>query len=319
MADDSDAALVSPIANAPDLEHLEAQGVAAIGGEFPQPVGDLLAARVRALAAEPYDAPLIAWPQPTPEDDDWLSLEASIDAMRAMNPGLELAILKDVNGMTYLQHSGSGLDVVRIDIPSFPDKFTTALTAYNEQQSHITLTDGRRARLGIRRIERTATGAILARPRSSSVQRVNNALARAFHTAYGWEMMDKCFAGWCILPGADGEEVWEFEWSYWAAGKDAACKGRKLTDRDYWAVLANGMIAIRDEHDIPRTEMEARCAKAVEMGVVWCILMDQEHHDLIVYRPDDDPERRTDIEGWTLPEMPDVTFRQEWIHPKGSA
>jgi hypothetical protein len=63
--------------------------------------------------------------------------------------------------------------------------------------------------------------------------------------------------------------------------------------------------------------MQARCIKAVEMGVVWCLLLDQEHHDLIVYRPND-AERHTDIEAWTLPEMPDVPFRQEWIHPNGS-
>jgi hypothetical protein len=308
--------LVAPITEATNFEALEAEGVAQLGGEFPKPLGDLMASRVRALAAEPFDAPLIAWPQPTP-DDNWQPLEAQIDAMRVMNPGLELSILKDVNGMTYLQHSGSGLDVVRIDIPRFTDKLSTALTTYNEQQSRVTLTDGRRARLGIRRIERTATGAILARPRSSSVQRVNNALARAFHAAYGWEMMDKCFAGWCILPG-DGEEIWEYEWSYWAAGKDAAFKGRKLRDRDYWAVFATGMIAIRDQYDISREEMQARCLQAVQMELVWCLLLDQEHHDLIVYRPDD-VERYTDIEGWTLPEMPDVIFRQEWIHPKGSA
>ncbi len=166
MADDSDAALVSPIANAPDLEHLEAQGVAAIGGEFPQPVGDLLASRVRALSREDYDTPLIAWPQPT-AGDYWLSLEDSIDDIRHRNPGLEISIVKDVNGMTYLAHPGSGLDVLCIDLSHFPDAFASAITSYNEQQSRVTLTDGRQARIGIRRIERTEHGAMLVRPRSA--------------------------------------------------------------------------------------------------------------------------------------------------------
>jgi transposase len=280
-----------------------------------------MAARVRALRTEAFDAPLIAWPQPAP-DDDWLSLEDSINEIWHMNPGLELAIVKDVHGITFLQHPGSGLDVVRIDIPRFPDTWASLVTAYNEQHSRVTLTDGRQARVGIRRIERTANGGILARPRSADVHRVFNALGRAFHDAYGWAMLDKCFPGWCVLPGADGAEVWEYEWSYWAAGKDAAFESperRKLKYRDEWAVLPTGMIAIRDQFDLPRADLEARCAKTVAMGVVWCILMDQEEHDLVVYRPDDVPARRTDIEGWTLPEMPDVIFKQEWIRPKKGA
>lgn len=205
---------------------------------------------------------------------------------------------------------------MRITLPyQMPDRMASNFTEYNEKAMRVQLIDGRHARMGIRRIERTATGSLLVRPRSAAVQRVHAGLGKAFYEAYGFEMLDKFFAGWCILPTEDGEEGWEFNWSYWAAGKDAAFappERRKLRDRAYWAVLATGMIAVRDRYDLGRDEWLARCNKAVEMGVVWSILIDLEHHDLLVFRPDD-VERHTDIEGWSLPELPDVPFRQSWI------
>ena len=106
---DSGGAFVAPITNAPDFEQLEAEGIAQIGGEFPQPVGDIVAARVRAIASEPYDAPLFAWPQPADPEHMWPPLESSIAELQALNQTLEPSILKDVYGMTYSNMRAPGL------------------------------------------------------------------------------------------------------------------------------------------------------------------------------------------------------------------
>jgi hypothetical protein len=74
----------------------------------------------------------------------------------------------------------------------------------------------------------------------------------------------------------------------------------------------DGFIAIRGLHDIDRLAFEDRYSKAVEMGVAWCVLIDQHAHALSVFR-DAEIERVESVEGWSLRELPDVVWKREWF------
>ncbi len=164
------------------------------------------------------------------------------------------------------------------------------------------------------RIERTASGDLLVRPKSVAVARAGIGIQKALAFCLGMEFRDKVSPGWCVLPADDGEEFWEFEWSYWPQTHDVACKrpdGTYRQNREYWAQLAGGLIGIRYQFDISRAEFETRCRKAVQIGVEWCVLIDQGAHDLSVYRAGG-VERVQSTENWALQEIPTMRWQQSW-------
>jgi hypothetical protein len=210
--------------------------------------------------------------------------------------------------------------VLRIVMPyRVPDYLTTALTQFNDQRRRIKLDDGEWTYIDATRIERTATGELLIRPCTVSVTRARFGIGRALAARFGDDFPDKAFPGWCLLPESDGEDFCEFEWSYWPDGHEATAAerpdGTYRKYREYWSVLPGGFIGIRGQDDISRPDFEARCRKAVEMGVPWCVLIDQGSHDLSVFRTGG-VERVYDIENWTLDEISGMKWRQSWLGPK---
>jgi hypothetical protein len=194
------------------------------------------------------------------------------------------------------------------------DYLTTALTDYNAQRLHVTLEDGGRATIGARRMERTASGSLLIRPRTWAVTLAANAIAGALEACFG-KFADMHFPGWCVLPSDDGEEYWEFEWSNWAQTHEVAWKrpdGSQRSNREYWAQLATGLIGVRDRYDLSGEEIEERCRKAVAMGVAWCVLIDQEERRLSVSRAGR-LERVESVEGWALREIPEMVWKLSWV------
>jgi hypothetical protein len=169
------------------------------------------------------------------------------------------------------------------------------------------------------RIERTATGSLLIRPCSNGVRNTRLRLGKAFAAHFGEDFDDRVFPGWCLLPHADGEEFFEFEWSYWPNGMEATAArrpdGTYRRDREYWSVLPGGFIGIRDEFDISRGDFEARCRQAVDLGVPWCVLIDREREDLSVFRSDG-IERVTSAEGWSLRELPEFAWDDVWLRER---
>lgn len=58
--------------------------------------------------------------------------------------------------------------------------------------------------------------------------------------------------------------------------------GKWRKNREFWSVLPGGFFGIRDQYDISRVAFGARCQKAVDMGVRFCVTIDREAHDYCV-------------------------------------
>jgi hypothetical protein len=214
-------------------------------------------------------APILGWPAIDLENR-WPPLTETIEGMQRLNPQLELRVIQDQHGISYLRHGGSSRDVLRIVMPyRVPDYLTTALTQFNDQRRRIRLEDGEWTYIDATRIERTATGELLISP--VSVTRARFGIGKALAARFGDDFPDKAYPGWCLLPESDGEEFYEFEWSYWPDGHEATAAerpdGTYRKNREYWSVLPGGFIGVRGQYDISRADFEARCRKAVEMGV----------------------------------------------------
>jgi hypothetical protein len=199
-----------------------------------------------------------------------------------------------------------------------PDELTTALTQCNDQRRRINL-DNESTYIDATRIERTATGSILIRPCTSSVRIARLNIGRALAIHFGNEFADKAYPGWCLLPQTNGEEFFDFEWSYWQNGIEATAAkrpdGTYRRNRDYWSVLPSGFIGIRGEYDISREAFEGRCRTAVEMGVSWCVMIDQGAADLSVLRAGS-VERRSSVDDWRLSELPELQWQNVWLTRK---
>jgi hypothetical protein len=307
---------VAPIKSAPDFEHLEAEGKAILGerGELSPRVGAGVISGLQSVDAV-VGEPILAWPA-IDRKNRWPSLAATIEAMQRLNPELGLRIVSDRHGISYLRHGLSSRDVFKLIMPyRAPDDLTTAITELNDRRRRIVL-DNEWAYLDPTRIERTATGSLLIRPCSSAVRAAKLGLGGALADLFGTEMGDKAFPGWCLLPESDGEEFFEFEWSYWPDGFEATAAtrpdGTYRKNRAYWAVLPGGFVGIRDRYDISRSDFEKRCLKAVAMGVPWCALIDQEARDLSVFRRNG-VESVYDVEAWSLRELPGLKWKNSWL------
>jgi hypothetical protein len=312
---------VAPIQAAPDFEHLEAEGIALLNDRAgarraePAPIIASGIASILQAADDIRGASILPWPA-IDLKGRWPPLAESIEGMQRLNPELGLRIVRDDNGISYLGHARSSQDVFEIVMPyRVPDKLTSPLTQLNEQRRRIRV-DGRWVYIDATRIERTATGSLLVRPCSAGVRISRLRIGKAFAAHFGADVDDRVYPGWCLLPDADGEEFFEFEWSYWPRGMDATAArrpdGTYRRDREYWSVLPGGFIGIRDRYDISRSDFESRCRKAVAMGVSWCVLIDQERQDLSVFRADD-IERVTSADNWRLRELPELAWSEAWL------
>jgi len=314
--DDNGYVAIAPILDAPDFEHLEAEGRAILGdrAELSPQIGSGIVSSVRAMDAMP-GASILAWPA-FDRENRWPPLADTIEGMQRLNPELGLRIVRDRHGISYLGHARSSRDVFEIVMPyRVSDRLTTALTQHNEQRCRLHL-DGAWTVMDATRIERTATGSLLIRPCSNDVRITRLRLGKAFAAYFGDDFDDRVYPGWCLLPQPDGEEFFEFEWSYWPLGMDATASrrpdGTYRRDREYWSVLPGGFIGIRDRYDISRVDFEARCRRAVDMGVEWCVLIDREARDLSAFRSDG-IERVESLERWRLRELAGFVWNDAWL------
>jgi hypothetical protein len=79
-------------------------------------------------------------------------------------------------------------------------------------------------------------------------------------------------------------------------------------------VLPGGFFGIRDQYDISREAFAARCQKAIDMGVPFCVMIDQEAHDLTVFRADGCEHVVIEvIEEWSLREIPELRWKASWL------
>jgi hypothetical protein len=309
---------VSPITGHPDFERIEAEGKALLGdrSELSPRIGAGIVSALKTIDATP-GASVLAWPA-IDFHNDWPPLSETIDAMQRLNPALGLRIVPDRYGISYLGHALSPRNVFSIIMPyRVPDRLTTALTQHNDERKRIRL-DGEWTHLEATRIERTPTGSLLIRPCSNTVRLARFSLGKALLQHFGPENIDNIYPGWCLLPHPDGEEFFEFEWSYWPAGIEATAArrpdGKYRRDREYWAVLPGGFFGIRDQYDISRPEFEARCQKAAEMGVPFCVMIDQEAHTLSVFRSGGLERVSADeAEQWRLRELPEFPWKPSWL------
>jgi hypothetical protein len=204
---------VSPIASAPDFEHLEAEGKTLLGDglDLASQAGPGIVSIIKAIDAVSGE-PILAWPA-IDFKSRWPRLLETIGAMQQLNPMLNLRIVKDRYGVSYLRHALSSRDVFHLFLPySAPDYLTTTLTQKNETRRRIHI-DGEWANIDPTRIERTVDGHLFIRPCSSGVRVARFNLGRALITHFGERIPHKAFPGWCLLPEADGAEYFEFDWA----------------------------------------------------------------------------------------------------------
>jgi hypothetical protein len=238
--------------------------------------------------------------------------------MQELNPALDLRIVNDRHGVSYLRHALSSRHVFHLFLPyCAPDYLTTAFTQKNETRRKIHL-DGEWTNIDPTRIERSVDGHLFIRPCSSGVRIARFNLGKALITHFGERIPDEAFPGWCLLPENDGAEYFEFDWCYWPEGIEATAARRPdgiyRKNREYWSVLPGGFFGIRDQYDISRDAFATRCHKAVDMGVAFCVMIDQNDRDLTVFRADGREHVVMEaIEEWSLREIPDLRWKASWL------
>jgi hypothetical protein len=99
------------------VHHLEAEGKTLLGDRLdlaPQ-VGAGVVSSIKAFDAI-SGAPILAWPA-VDFKNRWPPLLETIEAMQQLNPTLDLRLVNDRHGVSYLRHALSSRDVFTMILP----------------------------------------------------------------------------------------------------------------------------------------------------------------------------------------------------------
>jgi hypothetical protein len=264
-------------------------------------------ARARFLA-EPID-PIIVWPGGSPR------LAPMIAEMQRLNPSLGLRCATStspareeryyVDGgeqvetrivgpfmSEYLLYAGTDLHVLTIAMPEPPDDdMMSGFNEVNREWCHPD-TDLGNFRSGPRRIERTANGSLLIRPRSTAME--------ALFGRFGWAYQEgdapvgeiiRMKSRWGIYH--DPHELWEIDFAYlpqWVFNR--GLDGKHLpndprepkNDFEFWRTIPIGTVSYIDRYDLPLETHFARAREIVAMGAEFAVVGDVETSELHIFR-----------------------------------
>lgn len=271
-----------------------------------------------------YSDPVISWPGP---------LSASIVEMQRLNPGLGLRCavstwqpnytkltesaavemrkyIEESPDSEYLIYDGTALDVVTIVTPEPPtDDDMSGFTDLN-REGGVHQTNLGDFRFGPRRIERTARGDLLIRPRSEAVESIAGWFAATYQDrdddAPEWAgRVRRMQSRWGIFR--DPHELWEVEFAWFA---DDFLK-RRQGNHAFWRTTPIGTISYIDRHDLLIEAHHARARAIIAAGSEFAIVGNVEAAEARVFRMSG-VERFTD--DFRVAEWPwfNVPVRTDW-------
>ena len=254
--------------------------------------------------------PIIRWPAGSPP------LAPMIAEMQRLNPGLGLRCATSVypareeryyvDGTQEIEtrtvgpvvsecliYNATDLDVVTITMPEPPDDETmSGLTEVNREWS-TKKTDLGEFRTGPRRIERTADGSLLIRPRSQAMEAIYSRFGWAYQHPGGCPMREigRIRSRWGIYH--DPNVLWEVDFAYiprWVFNR--GLNGEPLppdprepeNDHDYFRVIPIGTVSYIDRYDLPLDTHFARARDIVAMGAEFAVVGDVEASELHIFR-----------------------------------
>ena len=265
--------------------------------------------------------PIIAWPASS-------KLRPMMNNLQGLNPSLNLQCGIDVTEASeetytidddpeehtktvgpyeaeYLVYDGTASDVFTIVIPRpVTQDEMSGLTEVN-RESWEAETDIGDFQTGPRRIERTADGNLLIRPRSWSVEQANGRFAIRFH---GDDMpfgaIGRFQARWGIFR--ERHELWEVDFGWlpeWFGIEERRAHDPRLPkgDEEYWRTTPIGTFSFIDRFDLPIEAHYARARAILAAGSEFAVVGDIEHGEVRVFRLSG-VELHT--EDFRLPEMP---------------
>jgi hypothetical protein len=219
-----------------------------------------------------------------PDDEDFARFKASSGFIRDRVAESEIS--------ESLLYAGTALDVVTIAMPEPPDDdMMSGLTEVNRESYHSD-TDLGTFRFGPRRIERTAEGSLLIRPRSRATE--------LLFGSFGWAYKRKPAPVGKILRISsrygiyhDPYELWEVDFAYvpeWVFGR--APDGTELprdprspdNDHDFWRIIPIGTVSYIDQYDLPLETHFARAREIVALGAEFAVVGDVEAGELHIFR-----------------------------------
>jgi hypothetical protein len=273
--------------------------------------------------------PIIAWPNDA-------QLAPIIGAMQGLNPSLQLRCAtkftpareetyklntdptlrtRTVGPFTseYLTYAGTALDVFTVVMPDPPDdKMMSGLTEVN-RESYTERTDIGKFRVGPRRIERTADGNLLVRPRARNASRAADQFNLAWQGHYSenqegmLDQIGRIVNRWGIFRKR--HELWEVETAYLPGYFAAKYENNEVIwdprrprgDYAYWRTTPVGTVAYIDRYDLPIEEHYARARAILAAGSEFAIVGDVERGAVRVFRLSG---VETHTKDFRLPEMP---------------
>ncbi len=214
----------------------------------------------------------------------------------------------------YLVYDGNTTDVFTIAMPEpVDDEFMSGLTEQNREGPPVK-TDLGRFQTGPWRIERTADGDLLIRPRAWSACRAADSFNFAWQGMFEGnqrgmiDQIGRFVNRWGIFR--ERHELWEVETAYlpeWFAvrhddhGNFVRDPRRPHGNQGFWRSTPVGTVSYIDRYDLPIEEHFARAQAIVVAGCEFAIVGDVERGELRVFRASG-VETRT--EKFRMPEMP---------------
>jgi hypothetical protein len=211
----------------------------------------------------------------------------------------------------YLVYDRTSLDVVTIVMPEPPtDDSMSGFTDLNrEGGTHET--DLGDFRYGPRRIERTARGELLIRPRSEAVESMAGWFAATYQdrdeeTPDWVSRIRRMQSRWGIFR--DPYELWEVDFAWFA---NDFLQHKYPSDHVFWRTTPIGTISYIDAYDFPIETHYDRARQIVAAGSEFAIVVNVETAEARVFRMSG-VERFAD--DFKIPEWPwfDVPLRSEW-------